>query len=130
MTIVIFRWPQERVPDVLFEFHQSFKGMTMNFQRYHMSTIVERVRPNHLVDHINQLPLKVSCAVIVKQRASLETYLKVYQSPEIPYANHPLDQTIFLWYYMNRLPFKESCGGIVTQLPDLGIDLTAQQEPG
>ena len=94
MTIVTVRRTQERGPDVLVEFHKTFKGMNMNSQRYHMSTIVERVRPNHLVDHINQLPLKVSCAVIVKQRASLETYLKVCQSPEIPYANHPSDQTI------------------------------------
>jgi len=78
MTIVTVRPTQERGPDVLVEFHKTFKGMNMNSQRYHMSTIVERVRPNHLVDHINQLPLKVSCAVIVKQRASLKTYLKVY----------------------------------------------------
>ena len=42
----------------------------------------------------------------------------------------PQIKPFVLWYYMNRLPFKESCGGIVTQLPDLGIDLTAQQEPG
>ena len=89
MTIVTVRLTQERSPDVLVEFHKTFKGMNMNFQRYHMSTIVERARPNHLVDHINQLSLKVSCVAIVKQWASLETYLKVYESPETLYAKHP-----------------------------------------
>ena len=94
MTSVTVRLTQERGPDVLVEFHKTFQGMNTNSQRYHMSTIPQRVRPNHLLDYINHLPFKLFCAVIVKQRASLETDLKVQQSTEILYANHPSDQTI------------------------------------
>ena len=69
-----------RSPDVLVEFHKTFKGMNTNSQRYHMSSILQKVRSNHLVDYINHLSFKLSCAAIVKQWASLETDLKVQQS--------------------------------------------------
>ena len=80
MTIVTVRLTQERSPDVLVEFHKTFKGMNTNSQRYHMASIVQKVRSNHLVDYINHLSLKLSCAGIVKQWVSLQTDLKVQQS--------------------------------------------------
>ena len=80
MTIVTVRLTQERSPDVLVEFHKTFKGMNTNSQRYHMSSILQKVRSNHLVDYINHLSFKLSCAGIVKQWVSLQTDLKVQQS--------------------------------------------------
>ena len=80
MTIVTVRLTQERSPDVLVEFHKTFKGMNTNSQRYHMSSILQKVRSNHLVDYINHLSFKLSCAAIVKQWASLETDPKAQQS--------------------------------------------------
>ena len=80
MTIVTVRLTQERSPDVLVEFHKTFKGMNTNSQRYHMSSILQKVRSNHLVDYINHLSFKLSCAAIVKQWVSLQTDLKVQQS--------------------------------------------------
>ena len=59
-----------------------------------MSTIPQRLRPNHLLDYINHLPFKLFCAATVKHWANLEINLKVQQSTEIPYVNHPSDQTI------------------------------------
>ena len=80
MTTVTVRLTQERGSHVLVEFHKTFKGMNTNFQRYHMASIVQKVRSNHLVDYINHLSFKLSCAAIVKQWASLEMDLKVQQS--------------------------------------------------
>ena len=37
---------------------------------------------------------KLSCAAIVKQRASLETGLKLQQSTEILYVKHPLERAL------------------------------------
>ena len=80
MTIVTVTLTQERIVDVLVEFHKTFKGMNTNSQRYHMSSILQKVRSNHLVDYINHLSFKLSCTAIVKQWARLETDLKVKQS--------------------------------------------------
>ena len=80
MTIVTVRLTQERILDGLVEFHKTFKGMNTNSQRYHMSSILQKVRSNHLVDYINHLSFKLSCAGIVKQWVSLQMDLKVQQS--------------------------------------------------
>ena len=59
MTSVTVRLTQERAPNVMLQFHKTFQGMNTNSQRYHMSTIPQRVRPNHLLDYINHLPFKL-----------------------------------------------------------------------
>ena len=94
MTSVTVRLTQERAPNVMLQFHKTFQGMNTNSQRYHMSTNPQRLRPNHLLDYINHLPFKLFCAATVKHWANLEINLKVQQSTEIPYVNHPSDQTI------------------------------------
>jgi len=58
-----------------------------------MSTIPQ-TKPSLLWDYINHLPFKLFCAATVKHWENLEMNLKVQQSAEIPYVNHPSDQTI------------------------------------
>ena len=94
MTSVTVKLTQERAPDVMLQFHKTFQGMNTNSHRYYMSTIPQRLRPNHLLDYINHLPFKLFCAATVKHWASLEINLKVQQSTEVPYVKHPSDQTI------------------------------------
>lgn len=47
--------------------------------------------------------------------------------PEIPNANHPLDQPSLLWDYINQLPLKLFCVAAVEHWANLEINLKEQQ---